>query len=121
MPLEKALPVAAGAYCDSQLAEGAQALATTITNNQTGGGDSAAAMRFPPFLRWALFQSESTVGRSRALRMAAALYRQSAGRRMERSRLVSPLIALVVLGGGVTLLYCLAVFVPVVQLLRALS
>jgi type II secretory pathway component PulF len=120
LSLEKALPVAAGASGDPNLVDGAQALAAAISSNRSKDVDRAAN-RFPPFLRWAILESQATVGRGRALRMAASLYRRTARRRVERSRVITPMILLVTVGGGVTLLYGLALFLPVINLLQALS
>ena len=120
LPLEKALPVAAGASGDPNLADGAQALAAAISSNRSNDVDRAAN-RFPPFLRWAILESQATVGRGRALRMAASLYRRTARHRVERSRVITPMILLVTVGGGVTLLYGLALFLPIINLLEALS
>jgi hypothetical protein len=53
--------------------------------------------------------------------MAADIYRVSAARRQERLRTIVPLIACMVLGGSVTLLYGLALFLPVVQMLLGLA
>ena len=120
-PLEEALPLAAGACGDSQLLDAAKSLAAAFAHGGVPGDDNAAAKQFPPFLRWALLHSEATTGRARALRMAADIYRQAAKRREERLRIVAPMVVCVVLGGGVTLLYGLSLFVPVVQLLRAMA
>ena len=120
LPLEKALPVAAGASGDPNLVDGAQALAAAISSDRSKDLDRAAN-RFPPFLRWAILESQATVGRGRALRMAASLYRRTARRRVERSRVITPMILLVTVGGAVTLLYGLALFLPIINLLEALS
>jgi type II secretory pathway component PulF len=72
-------------------------------------------------MRWALFQSEPTVGRKRALHMAAAFYRDASTQSMRRAKLIAPIIGLVFLGGTVTLLYGLALFVPVIQMLKAVA
>jgi hypothetical protein len=40
---------------------------------------------------------------------------------MRRATILAPIIGLVILGGGVTLLYGLAVFMPVVQMLKAVA
>jgi hypothetical protein len=53
--------------------------------------------------------------------MAADTYRASAQRRLERWRVAMPLALCVVVGGGATLLYGLALFVPIVDLLEALA
>jgi type II secretory pathway component PulF len=120
LSFEKALPVAAGASGDPNLVDGARALAAAISSNRSKDTDRAAN-RFPPFLRWAMLESQTTVGRGRALRMAASLYRRTARRRVERSRIIMPMILLVTVGGSVTLLYGLALFLPIVNLLEALS
>jgi type II secretory pathway component PulF len=75
----------------------------------------------PPFLRYALWHSDDGVGRLQALRMAAELYRAAARRRTDRIRIGAPLVLCAVLGGSVTLLYGLALFVPVVEMLTTLA
>lgn len=121
VPLEEALALAAGVCGETSLADGARSLATRVSGGSSITDDYAEGNQFPPFMRWALFQSESTVGRTRALRMAAALYRESSSHSMRRARIIAPIIGLVTLGGTVTLMYCLALFVPVVQMLKAVA
>jgi general secretion pathway protein F len=120
-PLDEALPLAAGACGDAQLIEAANSLADSFKHGRSPSDGIPSAQQFPPFLRWALLHSEATTGRARALHMAASIYRQAAKRREERLRIVAPMVVCVVLGGGVTLLYGLSLFVPVVQLLRAMA
>ncbi|MEX2316005.1 MAG: type II secretion system F family protein [Pirellulales bacterium] len=120
-PLEDALRLASGASGDSRLIAGADALAADLKHGPVGDDTDEAAMAFPPFLRWALWHSEATVGRSEALRMAAEIYQQSAQRRAARLRLLIPLVTCVVVGGGVTLLYGMALFVPVVEMLQSIA
>jgi type II secretory pathway component PulF len=118
---EESLPVVAEVCGDGRLAAGARSLAASLVENQTPSEQTPATLQFPPFLCWALLQSEATTGRPRALRMAADIYRLSAQRRQERLRIVVPMVVCVVLGGGVTLLYGLSLFVPIVELLRTLA
>ncbi len=121
VPLGEGLSIASGACGNASLAEAAHAIAASLEHGQSSPSDSRAAMRFPPFLRWVLLHSEESIGRSRALWMAADIYRKAAERRAERLRIVAPIVTCAVLGGGVTLLYGLALFVPVVQMLHALA
>lgn len=121
VPLEKALAQSARVCGDPELADGARSVATALSNSSTKGVDSPDVGRFPPFMRWALFHSDATVGRARALHMAAALYRDASNQSMRRAKVVAPIIGLVFLGGTVTLLYGLALFVPVVQMLKAVA
>lgn len=121
MPLAEALPLAAAACGDVHLNQGGRSLAAALNDGHVPDDDSATARQFPPFLRWALWHSEATTGRARALHMAARIYRESAQRHIDRLRIVAPIATCVVLGGGITLLYGLALFVPVVEMLQGLS
>src|SRR5205814_2023902 len=85
-PLEEALDLAAAASGDAGLAEGARALAASPTQGPEMIVDGRRAARVPPFLRYAVWHSEATIGRTRALRMAAGLYRESAQHYVERMR-----------------------------------
>jgi len=121
VPLIEGLPLASRTSGDAGLSEGAQALAAMVKQELVSGDDHPAVRRLPPFLRWALLHSEPTIGRLSALKMAAEMYRESAECRAERLRIVAPILACVVVGGGATLLYALALFVPVVEMLQGLG
>jgi len=132
VPLAESLRLAAGASGDERLANAARELAAALEEGRPTDppqADSArreprgrtTAANFPPFLRWAIVHSETTVGRPQALRMAADVYGASAERTAEHARLVVPIAACIVLGGGVTLLYGLALFVPVVEMIQELA
>jgi type II secretory pathway component PulF len=121
VPLEDALSVAAGVCGEPSLAEGARSLAATIANGGAAKEDKTAVNRFPPFLHWAVCQTDSAIDRARALRLAASLYRESSVYSMQRARIVAPILCLITLGGGVTLLYGLALFLPVVQMLKSVA
>jgi hypothetical protein len=121
IPLAEGLQLAGAASGNAVLQGSAAALATAVAQDTLPPDDGPVAQRFPPFLRWALWHAEATVGRERALRMAGRIYREAADRRIQRMRMAFPVVVLVILGGGATLLYGLALFVPVVELLRALA
>ena len=76
---------------------------------------------YPPFLRWAIDQSEPAVGRARALRMAADVYHEAAADAAQRDAVVRPLVACAAIGGTAVLLYGLALFLPVTDLLYGLA
>jgi type II secretory pathway component PulF len=121
IPIDEALPLAAGTCGDVGLNAGAHELAAGLRSGKPPSDTSPAAMRFPPFLRWALWHAEASIGRARALEMAAGLYEESARRRTARLRVLLPVLACVLVAGGATLVYALALFVPVVEMLRSLS
>jgi general secretion pathway protein F len=120
VPFDQALSLAAGLCGEPALADAARATSANIAAGKPVS-QSASALRFPPFLRWAIFESEPAVDRARALRMAAAIYREASTQGIKRAKIVAPIIWLVLLGGSATLLYGLALFVPVVQMLKAVA
>jgi general secretion pathway protein F len=120
-PLAEALRLAADNWNDVSLRDGMRLLATALDQGQAINESSLIVKRFPPFLRWALIGSELITGRDRALRIAAKVYRQSATRRRRRLQAVVPIVIGLALGGTAALLYGLALFVPVVDMLRGLA
>jgi type II secretory pathway component PulF len=120
VPLGEGATLAAEACGDRTLQEGARDLALAQAQ-RNAAGDERAARRFPPFLRWALCQADETISTADALRLAAQVYREAAERRAEQSRVAIPIAACVLLGGGATLLYGLALFLPITEMLQALA
>jgi type II secretory pathway component PulF len=119
-PLPEGLRLAAAAWSDEALERETLHLAAAFERGRPAE-DSPPALRMPPFLRWAIWHGDDTIGRTRALRLAASTYREAAERRVSRLQVTAPLVACVLLGGGVTLLYGLALFVPLAQLIRGLA
>lgn len=121
VPLAEGVPLAADACGDRTLEQGARAYAVALSQRGGAASDERAAQLFPPFLRWALWQTDESVSPAQALRLAASVYRESAQRRAVQSRIAVPIVACVFLGGGATLLYGLALFLPITELLQALA
>jgi hypothetical protein len=117
---DAALVVAATASRDAGL------IALTRAESGRSADENAAdkngvPQRLSPLLRWALWESEPAVSRARALEIAAHVYRQASRDRAGRVRVLAPMFASAVVGGGVTLLFGLAVFLPVVELLLSIA
>lgn len=121
VPLAEGVPLAAEASGDATLAAGARAFASPAAPGQPPAIDSSAARCFPPFLRWALWNADQAIAQPQAFRMAAEVYRHSAARRAERTRIAIPVFACIVLGGGATLLYGLTLILPITEMMRALA
>jgi general secretion pathway protein F len=121
VPFQEAVVIAGEASGDANLIEGANSLAAADQRSHLPADDGPIAMQFPPFLRWAIWHADATIGRARALEIAARMYREAAARRAERLRTFAPMVVLVLVGGTVTLLYGLTLFIPVVELLRTLA
>jgi type II secretory pathway component PulF len=120
LPLSAALPLAADTWADALRKESTRLLAAALDQGQVSES-SHLLTSFPPFLRWALISSEPTVERTRALRIAAKVYLQSAARRRRRLQVIVPMLIGLAIGGTAVLLYGLALFVPVIQMLRGLA
>jgi len=121
VPLPEALETAADAWNGASLIEATRTLAASLKQGQTPSDEGRLAQRFPPLLRYALWHSEAITGRPRALRMAAGVYRRSSDEHVQRLRTLAPFVTCVIIGGGVTLLYGMALFTPYVDLLRGLA
>jgi type IV pilus assembly protein PilC len=121
MPLDESLRVAADGSGDVNLRSAGieMARAAQAGHLRTNVGDRSR--EFPPLLRWAVWHSDEPAVRAHALEIAARIYRQTAERRTERLRTLAPLVAVVTLGGTFTLLYGLALFVPLVELLHTMA
>jgi type II secretory pathway component PulF len=115
-----ALRAAAAVWDDGALKNAALETAASLRSGEATGDDNPLGSRLPPLLRWAIWRAEP-VDRPRALQMAAGVYREAAKRRRRRAAIAEPMLACVVIGGGVTLLYALALFLPVTQLLQGLA
>ena len=119
--LPPGLRAAAAAWESGALQQGTLELAASIERGQFPSSDAPFAMRLPPLLRWAIWHADESFGRSRALRMAADFYADSSQHRVQRLQVVAPIVTCTVIGGGVTLLYGLALFVPVSQMIQGLA
>ncbi len=71
---------------------------------------------FPPFLCWLISTGAEGNLLSSSLSQAARFYRSQAATRANLIRVILPAAALVVVGGGVTLLYGLTIFGPMIRL-----
>lgn len=121
VPLPEGLRMAAAAWENDPLEQAALAHAAALASGQTPSEHSPFAAALPPLLRWAVWHADEPIGKAWALRMAAGAYRESAQRRVGRVKILAPIVACLVIGGVVVLLYALALFVPVVQMLHGLA
>jgi type II secretory pathway component PulF len=122
VPLTKSLTLVADSTGDGQLQRASQKLAAQIER----GGVLQAPVEpeqklLPPMVRWLLMSHSDSAHLASALRH----YAQSEHRRAEYwaqwLRVQLPVLLTIVIGGGATLAYALAVFVPWCGVLRDLS
>jgi len=120
-PLPDALQLVANGCGDADFQMALKSLTSAAAADRLPADGIDAGNCLPPFFCWAVLRSEGTTGRPAALRMAATIYRDAAQRRRDHLRFVAPVLVTVVLGGSVTLLYGLTLFLPIVDLLHGLA
>ncbi len=126
VPLAEAVRLAGRTAGDRELTAATNRLADELTS---GGANTTAAANdargcnggIPPLLHWLIATGGRQAALTKALRDAADTYRRRALRRADRLRLRVPIILLVGVGGTVTLLYALGMFVPWTSMLYDLT
>jgi type II secretory pathway component PulF len=120
VPLPDAVRLAAGASGDRRLAPEAEKMAAALERGESFSGDTSRQL-LPPLLRW-LMAAAARQGRlAPALRHAADTYHRRARQQAELARVFLPVVLTIGLGGTVTMLYALMVFVPYVELMRLIG
>jgi general secretion pathway protein F len=117
VPLADGLRLSADATGDERLKKAAHRMADAVARGDQSPASEAA---FPPFLDWVLRQGARGGSPARLLRHAAGFYRRRAVNLAHWFRLTFPMLAAVLIGGGITTLYALALFGPMGSLLRDL-
>jgi type II secretory pathway component PulF len=121
MSFSEACLMAGNLSGDPALLARAKSLAEVAADGTLPVENEVPAGRFPQFLHWSIWHAEESIGRVDALKIASRLYRDAAEHGLQRQRTLLPVIVLIVFGGTITLLYGLALFVPVVELLHTLA
>ena len=119
VPLAEAIGLAARASGETQIANEIERV--TAESAEPLLADSRAARQLPPLVRWAIGSSREAEGIAHALRTAAKVYQHRSRRNAAALRRWLPPLLCVVIAGGVTLLFCLAVFVPLVRMIWELG
>lgn len=118
-PLPEAIMLAAQAAGDAQLLPAARQMATALEGGHSLPSPGPSA--FPPLITWLLSASGHDGTLQAGLRHAAAVYHRRARHQADLLRVFLPVVLTVGLGGTVTALYGLALFVPYVSILNALA
>jgi type II secretory pathway component PulF len=119
----KALVLAAQSTGDPRLTRGATALAEAISRGEPVARALATIDRrtFLPMLRWVLATGHEQGSLAGALRNLGIHYRKRGKYQAEKLALFLPTVLMIAIGASATLFYALALFIPVVNLLRQLS
>jgi type II secretory pathway component PulF len=120
VPLDESLQLAAAASGSSRLAAEAGDLAASVRSGSTLASGLEHFAALPSLARWMIAAGERQGGLAATLRQVAQLYRRRAQRQADWMKVVLPVVAVILVGGGTVLLYALALFVPLTGLLRDL-
>lgn len=124
VPLPNALQLAGDATGNARLSRVARRLAQHVRAGQSLAeslAEPAVQRNLPSFMRWMLAVGERQSSLGSTLNQLTEVYRSRAVFQAEWVRVVLPVAAVIVVGGGVTLVYALTLFVPLTQMLRDLG
>jgi general secretion pathway protein F len=118
-----ALVLSAEATGNARMLRGARELALALSRGEPAAGvlatiDPAA---FLPMLRWVLATGQQQGSLVEALKNLTDHYRNRARFHAEKLHVLVPTLLLLAIGASATMLYGLAIFVPLINILRQLS
>jgi type II secretory pathway component PulF len=114
-PLPEAVVLAAEASGDPQTLRTARQVSIALQS-----GQMQHASTFPPLVNWLLLAAGRDGALLSALRNSASAYHRRARRQSDAMRVFLPIFLTVVVAGGVTTLYALALFIPYTTILYGL-
>lgn len=122
VPFPDAIELAGDGSGDAAVARVSRELAASIRRGDPSGERLKLSAPFPPLLQWLLatapLQKDNLV---RALRQMSQRYRGQASYQAEKLRIFLPIILLLGIGATATLLYTLALFLPMTSLWTSLA
>jgi len=120
-PLHEAVLLAGWATGSRSIIHDTTAVAQQLQAGNSLQNSLGTARSLPHFLRWMLTSGERNGNLPEVLDSAGDVYESRATSQVETLKSVLPATLTIVIGGLVTLLYCLLVFAPVVELFRGLA
>ena len=121
VPYPEALMLAGDASGNPALARSSRELAAGIERGVSPGEALKGPTAFPPLLRWLLATGPQQGDLVAALKQMAGRYRGQARHQADKIRVFLPTLLLLGLGSTATLLYALALFVPLTTLWMGLA
>ena len=122
VPLDQAVILAGEASGDRDFLASSKAVATSIQAGREGSSLTATELAaFPPLLAWIFSNGRGRGNLSSALHHLAWTYRRRAETRGEFLRSALPTILLLAIGVSAVIVYCLLLFIPLLQLWEELA
>ncbi len=119
--LPEAVNLAANATVDARFRKEAETLARAAMRGEAIDQFVPRSRSIPPYLTWILARGEKPGPLPVALRTAAEMYRRKASEQAAWLKTLFPVASAVGISGGVTLLYALGLFVPLIDMLKSLT
>jgi len=116
VPFVEAARLSAGAVGDTRIAEAIARTERGVSSGQTLADALDRRSGMPPLLRWLMIWGERESMLGPALREAAEQYEQQALIRAELVQRIVPLAVVALIGGGLTAIYALTIFVPLTSM-----
>jgi general secretion pathway protein F len=121
VPLAEAVPLAIDASGDPHLSSRRELIVAKLEAGASLGEVLNQARATTPFVRWMIQSAETQGALQPALVQSSTILRRRADYQAEWFQIAFPVLMLAVVGGGAVLIYSLSLFLPVVDLLEALS
>jgi general secretion pathway protein F len=121
VPFAECARLSAAGTGDRRLADSMRDAASLVESGRPLDEALKPDRALSPFLRWQILMGARQSRLAPALRQAAEVYRQRAMIRADWIQQVLPVLLVLVIGGGATVLYALIVFVPLSSLWKTIA
>lgn len=121
VPLDESLELAADATGVAKIQRAAYALAELDRNGDVNDLAQRRYSGFPSFLQWIIARGQNSDDMVQSLKMSADVYRRRATNQVLWLRYTFPVIASLCIGGTVTFVYTLTLFIPFADLLGSFA
>jgi len=121
VPLSSAVPLAIDASGDPKLSANRAEIISGIQNGVPLGEVLDKSGATTPFLHWMIQAAERRSPLHATMAQATTILRRRAMFQAEWFHLAFPVLILAIVGGGTVLIYCLSLFLPVIDLLNSLT
>ncbi len=120
VPLPDALPLAAGA-CGKGLQQAALTFANADERGRRHDVEKHEAKSMRPLLRWILRRQQSGDRLISSLQAASRSYHEKGKARLRWIRFAAPLLFTMIVGGGLTAVYAMGLFMPLADMLDRMA
>lgn len=121
VPYVQAAKLSAAAVGEDEVIDAIERASEPASGGRSLADALAAARGMPPLLRWLMVWGEQESQLAPALREAAVQYEQRALFRAELVQRLAPLVIVALVGGSITAVYALTVFVPLTSMWEGLA